>query len=382
MNLLTNRSFVTCLIGFISATASMVHGGNHHIQHVNIYRETGRFGGWPANHGIWIWDNEILFGFSRGYYKDRGLSHHFDPDRPEEHVLARSTDGGAHWTLEHPNEKGMLLGYGPSLHGTPLPDVKIPDLVDLAKPINFAYPDLAFTVRMSDVNSGVSRFHVSYDRGHTWSPAYRLPLFGQPGIAARTDYIVNGARDCLLFLTAAKQDGTEGRPLCARTRDGGLTWNMISWIGEELKATGDFAIMPSTIRLGSHELFTSVRVHHGTKRWIDTYRSLDDGASWQYAERGAEDTGVGNPPSMILLNDGRICLTYGFRASPYGIRARISSDHGRTWGEEIILRDDGSGRDLGYPLSVQRPDGKVITVYYYQDQIDPYRHIAATIWKP
>ena len=90
------------------------------------------------------------------------------------------------------------------------------------------------------------------------------------------------------------------------------------------------------------DLYTSP-IGLGTKRWIDTYRSLEDGASWQYAEGGAEDTGVGNPPSMILLNDGRICLTYGFRASPYGIRARISSDHGRTWGEEIILRDDGSG---------------------------------------
>jgi len=352
------------------------------VHHVTVYREAGRFGGWPANHGIWSWDNEILVGFSRGYYKDRGLSHHFDPDKPEEHVLARTLDGGATWELEHPNTHGMLLGYGPSLHGTPLPDVEIPQPVDLTEPMDLAHPDLALTIRMSDINAGPSRFYASYDRGRSWSHPYRLPLFGQLGIAARTDYLINGPRDCFLFLTATKRNGLEGRPLCVRTIDGGLTWKMISWIGEESQGDGDFAIMPSTVRLGAKELFTAVRQRQGTGRWIDTYRSLDNGQSWRYAGRGAEDTGVGNPPSMILLADGRVCLTYGFRAEPYGIRARISSDQEKTWGEEIILRDDGSGRDLGYPRSVQRPDGKVVTVYYYQDHQDPYRHIAASIWQP
>jgi len=356
--------------------------GDQHGQPVTVYREVGRFGGWPANHGIWSWGNEILVGFSRGYYKDRGLSHHFDPDKPEEHVLARTLDGGTTWDLEHPNAHGMLLGYGPSLHGTPLPDVEIPQPVDLTEPMDLAHPNLALTIRMSDVNAGLSRFYVSYDRGRSWSRPYRLPLFGQLGIAARTDYLINGPRDCFLFLTATKRNGLEGRPLCVRTTDGGLTWNMISWIGEEPPGDGDFAIMPSTIRLGVEELFTAVRQHQGTDRWIDTYRSQDNGQSWRYAGRGAENTGVGNPPSMILLADGRVCLTYGFRAEPYGIHARISSDQGKTWGEEIILRDDGSGRDLGYPRSVQRPDGKVVTVYYYQDHHDPYRHIAASIWQP
>ena len=43
---------------------------------------------------------------------------------------------------------------------------------------------------------------------------------------ARTDYLVNGPPDCLLFLTASKADGREGRPFAARTTDGGLSWRV------------------------------------------------------------------------------------------------------------------------------------------------------------
>jgi len=39
--------------------------------HVIVYRETGRYGGWPANHGMWSWGDEILVGFSQTYYKQR-----------------------------------------------------------------------------------------------------------------------------------------------------------------------------------------------------------------------------------------------------------------------------------------------------------------------
>jgi hypothetical protein len=47
------------------------------------------------------------------------------------------------------------------------------------------------------------------------------------------------------------------------------------------------------------------------------------------------------------------------------------------------LRDDGGGRDVGYPRSVQRKDGKVVTVYYIWDKKSgPERYIAATIWDP
>ena len=69
-------------------------------------RRPGRFAGWPANHGIWSWGDEILVGFSRGIYKDRGRYHNIDHDRPEEFLLARSRDGGATWSVEQPSPPG------------------------------------------------------------------------------------------------------------------------------------------------------------------------------------------------------------------------------------------------------------------------------------
>ena len=85
---------------------------------------------------------------------------------------------------------------------------------------------------------------------------------------------------------------------------------------------------------------------------------------------------------MIRLHDGRVCLAYGYRAEPFAMRARLSSDGGQTWDREISLRGDGGGRDIGYPRSVQRADGKVVTVYYFHDKPKSDRYIAATIWNP
>jgi hypothetical protein len=64
------------------------------------------------------------------------------------------------------------------------------------------------------------------------------------------------------------------------------------------------------------------------------------------------------------------------------MRAKLSSDNGATWGPEITLRDDAANWDFGYPRSVLRPDGKVVTVYYFTTRQRPEQHIAATIWAP
>ena len=105
------------------------------------------------------------------------------------------------------------------------------------------------------------------------------------------------------------------------------------------------------------------------------------GAHWQFLGAATGNIG-GNPPSLVKLYDSRLALTYGYRLKPSGVRARISSDEGRTWGQEIILRDDGLTGDLGYPRSVVRSDGKILTVYYFNGPRDEDRTIQATIWSP
>jgi hypothetical protein len=349
------------------------------LRHVSVYKESGRFGGWPANHGIWSWGDEILVGFSVGYHRNLGDRHNIDREKPEEHWLARSFDGGESWTLEHPGARGFLVPRGRALHGIE------PSYLRGAPPsacpggIAFTHPDFVLTARMTDNDVGPSYFHCSLDRGRTWKGPFDIPAFGTQGIAARTDYLIGGPNECTLFLTAAKADREEGRPLCVRTVDGGETWKLLSMIGPEPKG---FSIMPASARLSSGDIVVCVRRREGSKRWIDAYNSSDDGRTWTELPRPVDDAGVGNPPSLIRLKDDRLCLTWGFRAPPYEIRAKLSADGGRSWSETFVVRGDGGGRDMGYVRSIERPDGNVVSVYYVHDEPAGDRYIEATVWSP
>lgn len=337
-------------------------------RHIKVYAEPGRFGGWPANHGLWSWNNEILVGFAAAWFQHKEVGRHqMDSNKPEEPRLARSLDGGETWVIEAP--KSLLP---PEQGGAPARD--------LDAPIDFKHPGFVMTLRLTSVHSGPAYLFYSYDKGKLWRGPFRFPVPGVEGIAARTDYTVLGPRNARVFLTAPKSNGREGRPFCAETTDGGKTWNLLSMIGPEPPG---FAIMPSGFRIGAREWVAAVRVRHDPENWIELYRSTDDASSWTSEGRIADTGGgAGNPPHIIRLRDGRLCLTYGYRSKPFSIRAKLSSDNGKTWTKEITLRDDAAAWDLGYPRSVQRPDGQIVTVYYYNDAPHRERFIAATIWNP
>lgn len=345
------------------------------LRHVVAWRQAGRYGGWPANHGIWNWDDEIVCGCTAGHMKTGDPNRHpIDRSAGEAHALLRSVDGGLTWTFETPAalvppprpERIALTGETPV----------VPSSRPLDTPIDFTAPDLALTFRKSHDRPGAWLF-VSQDRARTWTGPWHVPALDVPTYDPRTDYLVVGRRELLVFMTAMKRNGKEGRPLTLRTRDGGLTWERLGWIGPE---TDGYRIMPATVALGRRRLYTVIRRNDGTRHCLEGYLSEDGGVSWRETGLVAADTGRGNPASLTRLRDGRLCAVYGYRAAPFGIRVVVSEDEGRRWSAPVALRDDAGDWDLGYPRTVIRGDRRLVSLYYFNDTSGPERYIAATIW--
>ena len=359
-------------------------------KHVVVYRETGRYAGWPANYGIWSWGNEIVVGFTVGYMdlSNPGM-HAVDKKRPQVTTLARSLDGGETWETEAaaigtPDGRGASAGEH-MLGDTPDQET-VATLADPPGNIEFQHPNFAMMCARDSLGEGArSWFYLSYDRCHSWSGPYGLPDFGTRGIAARTDYQVLGPRECMLFLTG-KVNEYEGAPLCAATTDGGRSFARRSFVGPE---PDGFSIMPASVMLPGGDCLVAVRRRSDNppegcgRNWIEAFRSTDGAATWEDAGILAPNTGEGgNPPTLTLRKDGKLCLAYGYRDAPFGLRGRVSEDQGATWSPEILLREDGGTKDIGYPRTALRPDGTLVTVYYFADSPETERYIAATLWRP
>lgn len=340
-------------------------------RHVIVYDESGRFAGWPANNGIWSWGDEILVGFVSAAYQKKELHHSVDETQPALNLLSRSIDGGETWVTEDPEP---FVGDG---------DPVLPRTGD----IDFGHPDFA-------MRCNGPRFYISYDRGKTWQGPHELPDFGRKKLTSRTDYLITGPRSCLFFLSTEEdsvQARMQDRAFCATTTDGGASFSFLAWMTESATIR---SVMPSTVQISDGHLVSALRRRFDQtfsdrprleSNWIDAYESRNSGRTWDFLSKVA-DTDMhkrnGNPPSLVRLSDSRLCVTYGYRAVPYGIRAKLSQDNGTTWSEEIHLRDDAATWDIGYTRSVQGSDGKIVTIYYYSTEGRPEQHIAATIWEP
>lgn len=348
------------------------------VKHIKVIYEEGGFSGWPANHGIWIWGDEILVGFVRAKHLNTAVSHTYDRSTPRDYY-ARSLDGGLTWHIENAFEHGQK---GERFENR-LGDLAQP-AVALQEPIDFTHPDLALTFLRVENDNGPTLLYYSYNRGKLWHGPFQFPDF-PPGTANRTDYLINDKRELFSFLSVG-----HGRVGMARTTDGGISWDLASWIGPDRTSpdTKGFLTMPSSVRLSGSDLLTTVRQRDDDERdYITSYLSKDNGKSWELFPDPVASTGRrGSPPALVKLKDGRICMAYAHR-SETGSRllVRFSADQGKTWGKEVVLREnDGANWDIGYPRMVQRSDGKMVVVYYWnhalQDETKPFRYIAATIF--
>jgi hypothetical protein len=160
----------------------------------------------------------------------------------------------------------------------------------------------------------------------------------------------------------------------------GLSWRLRSVVADDPDGKIGGFMEPTVVRAPSGRLICAMR-NEGPGEFLWTAISIDEGRTWSKAQPSPM---VGHPPELIALDNGAILCSYGYRpgahGEPGGIRATLSYDEGDTWDadNEVIIRDDFPNPDLGYPISLQRKDGKIVTVYYF-NLFDRF-YIVETTW--
>lgn len=205
---------------------------------------------------------------------------------------------------------------------------------------------------------GGAYVHISTDDGHTWDFPVRLDVAPYRGAFSPRGAIELEGGDLILALGSHDYD-----PLAAcfvvRSRDRGRSWEKPV---EAARASGLVFSEPSAVAAGNGRLLLFAREE--ITGHIHQSESGDRGRTWSPPRRLLL---WGCPTHAIGLADGRLLIVYGCRRDPFGIRAAVSEDEGRSWGEEIVIRDDLPNENLGYPSAIEYAPGKLFVVYYAED---------------
>ena len=193
----------------------------------------------------------------------------------------------------------------------------------------------------------------SADGGRTWSP--RIPT-----IVNSPHGPIQLADGRLLY--AGKELWTgERRVGVSVSSDDGLTWQ---WLAAISARKGDKASSYHelhAVEAADGAIIAQIRNHNEANQgWTLQTESKDGGHTWSEPHPIC----YGFPSHLLRLRDNRLLMSYGYRRQPYGNRARLSTDNGRTWGDELLISADGKDGDLGYPSTVELSDGTLLTVWY------------------
>ena len=160
----------------------------------------------------------------------------------------------------------------------------------------------ATTVR--PIRAGFVLFQ-DYDRGRTWQgPHCFMGLNSAPELSGliltpRTDALIEGSHACLLMLSARPDHAFTDRVFCARTRDGGQTFQWVGWL---VPPSDPYrAVMPATVSGAKKSLVSVIRRRAvpEDRCWIDAYGSGDGGLTWEPLEKWgtrAQETAIRRAP--------------------------------------------------------------------------------------
>jgi len=228
---------------------------------------------------------------------------------------------------------------------------------------------------------------ASKDNGHTWSEPRYLDIKGMPfnGTEGPTDAPIEMPDGSLLMGVigySLNGDPKNNGSVMMRSTDQGVTWRYLSTIASDDGGKIGGLVEPGIVRTKTGRIIAGLRVADVDADIRITY-SDDDGKTWSPLRKSGM---IGHPTDLIQLTDGRIMASYGVRPrlhlDPGGIRVCFSRDNGETWdiSTELQLRSDFMDFDIGYPESLQFPDGHILTVYYYS--LFGKYFLGGTTWKP
>ena len=369
--------------------------------HSIVYRNDKEFAGWPFISGFWVTgEGDYLVAFKKKpaeYARPEDVHHDEVAKVGPKMVTLRSRDRGRSW-----DPKSLQVLYDLSADQEKMFAGQPQDYAN-EPPIDFSDPNVLVA---SGATPDYFRPHskawirVSTDGGHTWRRPILAPNVGLPSLSGHASSLVRPDGVNLTFMTTVSADGWKRRPVVYASVEGGAFWTFVSMMTPNADDGAADSERNVGLRFGAHRYFyprgimlrdgriiASVRCQRDPTSilWTEMFSSEDGGRTWQFLSR-VNDWGA--PGDIVRMADGRIACIYGYRLPPFGLRARLSEDDGRTWGREIVLREDGGSWDMGYPRVVERAPGELLTVYYFNRKDDPIqmnggvRHIAQTVFRP
>ena len=220
----------------------------------------------------------------------------------------------------------------------------------------------------------------STDGGKTWEPPVRTLGSANHGpIQLKDGRLLMVGRGWLGDGTSAVWKEKKHQLPVEESRDGGRSWQVIAMVEPTPPEEIGHFHEPHVVETADGRLVAQFR-YHGKGYHLRQAESADGGKTWT---RMTPTEMQGFPPHLIRLRDGKLLTVYGRRQGPgFGEYACLSDDHGRTWdvANEIKLAGHFDG-DLGYPASVELPDGTILTVYYQAEVKGEQPCLMGTRWK-
>lgn len=215
---------------------------------------------------------------------------------------------------------------------------------------------------------------TSRDGGESWDKPMDLNVPGFRRGLATSDAVIELPSGDLVMAVYGESDDRMNGSFLIRSQDRGKTWPTIVPL-----AVADSPIFeePAVARLSDGRLLAFLRTDRQGHGFVYQCVSTDWGFTWSAPERLNL---WGYPADALVLADGRVLATYGYRQLPAGVRYCVARP-GVTWSidDEGILRADGHDEgELGYPSSVELQPQDVFTVYYFTDPSGGMPYIAGT----